>query len=226
MPTDQIPGRILRSSTLTEQVYRLLKERIVSGGFRAGEHLVERQLAKEYDISKTPVREALARLEKEGLVEFEAGKGMRIRSLKAEDVTNILELRELLEGFAAEKAALLCTEQELDKLETVLRESQALPLSESEQYLSLDEEFHNLVWQLSHNPTLVSIMKQLRNQIRIVMSTTIRLPRRRELSLAEHQAIFDAIKARDAQAAALAARTHMHHALQAVQQHYKKEENA
>lgn len=213
---DALPERISRGSTLTEQVYDIIKKRIINGGYPVGAHLVERQLAEEFHISKTPVREALARLEKERLVDFEPGRGMRVRSLDSEEVDDILDIRELMEGFAAEKAALLCSPAQIKTLEGILARTEALPLTEIEEYKTLDEEFHEILWTVSENGTLAHLMGLLRDQIRLVMATTITLPGRRSESVDEHRRILEAIKVRDSNAAGNLARQHMRNARQAV----------
>lgn len=217
-PAGSSSERISRGSTLTEQVYEVLKRRVLSGAYPGGTHLVERQLAQEFGISKTPVREALARLEKERLMDFEAGRGMRVRSLHPSEVDSLLEVRELLEGYAAEKAAVHADEVQVAKMAAALGEGEALPLCELEAYKLLDESFHEMIWQASHNPTLVHLMESLRDQIYLVMSTTVTLPGRRSESLQEHRQLLKAIRQRDPQAAGHHARQHMKNARRAVQE--------
>lgn len=212
---------ILRGSTLTEQVYQLLKVRITSGEYEGGYHLVERQIANELGISKTPVREALARLEREGLVLFEAGRGMRVRSLDPVEVHNIVELREVLEGFIAEKAALLADDQQTARLESIVLESEALPLSNIDDYKTLDVKFHALIREMAQNELLSQVIDSLQALISLVMSTTITLPGRRGESVREHRDIFEAIQAKDPRAAGEYARLHMRNARRALKQHWK-----
>lgn len=213
---------ISRASTLTEQVYQVLKQRITSGAYPGGYHLVERQLAKEFGISKTPVREALARLEREGLVLFEAGRGMRVRLLDPVEVDQILELRELLEGFIAEKAAILGDASQTQMLESIVLQSEALPASNIEDYKALDEQFHKLIREMAQNKVLTNVIDSLQAQISLVMATTITLPGRRTASVKEHRDIFEAIQVKDPRAAGEYARLHMRNARRAIKQRWEE----
>lgn len=209
---------IIRASTLTEQVYEVLKERITSGAYPGGHHLVERSLAKEFGVSKTPVREALARLEREGLVLFEAGRGMRVRMLDPVEVDELLELRELLEGFIAEKAAIVGEDDDIRRLESIVTESEALPPSNIQDYKRLDEQFHRILREMARNRVLANVIDSLQAQISLVMATTIILPGRRAASVQEHRDIFEAIQAKDPRAAGEYARLHMRNARRALKQ--------
>jgi len=212
--------RIVRASTLTEQVYRVIKQRITSGAYEGGYHLVERQLADEFGVSKTPVREALARLEREGLVVFDPGRGMRVRSLSLKEIDDILELREVIEGFIGEKAAILATEEQIARLERILTEAEDLPLTEIERYKELDGAFHELMREMAGNSVVNYAIGLLQAQISLVMSTTIALPGRRAASVREHRDIFDAIRARDPRSAGEYARIHLRNARKALTRYY------
>lgn len=210
---------ISRGSTVTEQVYELLRSRITSGLYPGGTHLVERQLAAELQVSKTPVRESLTRLEKEGLVECEPGRGMRVRSLEPAEVLDMLELREVLEGFAAEKAAGLVSAKELADLESIIDSSEHLELTDVGTYKKLDEAFHRALWRASRNRRVQDLMTLLLDQIRMVMTTTMGLPGRRIDSPIEHRRILTALKAGDSDAAGTHARAHIRNARTALREH-------
>lgn len=201
---------IITRSSLTEQVYSVLKDWIVNRKLTGGAPLVERTLAEELNVSKTPVREAIARLEKEGLVEGSPGRTMTVRDLTRKEVEDILQLRMVLEGFAAELAARCITQTMASSLERLLEKSEvALGAEDLDRYKELDTEFHRGIRAVGGNKKLDEIMEGLENQIRIVMSTSVQLSGRARRSLAEHRAILQAIAKGDPANAGRLAQEHI-----------------
>lgn len=96
--------------------YRLIRRAIVEGAYAPGQRLVEQRLAEEHGLSRTPVREALRRLQAEGLVDVERHRGAAVRRLSADDIADIYELRSRLEGYACERAATRATREQLDRI--------------------------------------------------------------------------------------------------------------
>lgn len=208
---------INRPENLTEQVYRIIKQRIVSGHYTQGERLVERKLAEEFAVSKTPVREALARLERERLVVNIPDRGIEVKTLTPEEVEYILEIRKLLEGYFARKATPRITAEDLEELKGILESSsRAVEKGDYEAYKECDIRFHGLIRDKSGNVLAAEIMSSLENQIRLLMSTSVHLQGRAISSLSRHSAIVEAFEQRDEEAAEEAARTHIENVKQAV----------
>lgn len=188
---------IHRGATITEQVYRYLRDAIVKGELKPGERLVEQVIAEELGLSKTPVREAITRLEREGLVTTLPQRRSEVRRLSEKDVEDLMELRALLEAFAAKKAAERCDEESLAELEGCLAAmEEALADGDLERYKSEDLAFHELILEKAGSQLLAQVLARIRNQISLVMSTSVQVPGRPQASLAEHRAILQAIQAR------------------------------
>lgn len=212
----------VRRRTLTEEVYEALKEDILSRRLRRGTRLVESRLAGEFGVSKTPVREAISRLEREGLVDFTPHHGAVVSRLSAKQVEDLMELREALEGFGAEKAATRITAEQLEALDQlVVRGGEALKEGDLERYKEVDLQFHRLIQDASGNERLSMAIAGLEDQIRMVMSTSVQLKGRADSSVEEHRSIYAALERRDPEAAASAARQHIARARDAILAHLR-----
>ncbi|MEW6226562.1 MAG: GntR family transcriptional regulator [Bacillota bacterium] len=216
---------IVRPENLMEQVYKALKKRITAGIYPGGYHLVERKLASEFHISKTPVREALARLHREGLVVNVAGKGIIVRELGLDEVKDILEIREVLEGFLARKAAGLLSEEQLAQLRGAVKNGKAAARKgDLMEYKECDIEFHSIIRNAAGNAKACEIMKSLEDQIRLVMTTSVTLPGRFQDSLRCHQEILDALEKGDADLAEARAHEHIRNMRETVVRYYLEKE--
>jgi DNA-binding GntR family transcriptional regulator len=188
-------GLIRRAPTFTEQVYAYLLGEIVRGALPPGERLVEQQIAEKLSLSKTPVREAIARLARDGLVTITPQKGAEVQRFDAKDVEDLMELRTVLEGFAAEKAAPRFDEESIQRLEDLVRHmEEAYRRGDLEAYRAADLEFHDLILEKADNRLLSDMVGRVRNQILLVMATSSGEPGRPEASVAEHRAIVAAIR--------------------------------
>ena len=208
---------VQRSKNLTEQVHAVIKQRITSGYYAQGDRLVERTLAEEFDVSKTPVREALAQLEREKLVIRIPDRGIEVRTLSLEEMEYILDLRALLEGFFTRKAATRMTESDLKELRDVLAEAaQAVEECNYEKYKEKDIQFHRIIRNRSGNAIAGEIMSSLEDQIHLLMTTSVHLPGRAKESILCHHEILAAIECGDADASERAARKHIENIKKAV----------
>lgn len=213
----------IRRRTLTDEVYGAIKERILRRELKSGERLVERRLASEFGVSKTPVREALSRLEKEGLLHLTPHCGAVVARLSARQAADLLDLREVLEGFAAERAAHAIDRRQLDALHALIREAEeALRASSLERYTDADLRLHRLVREAAGNEELVKVLAGVEDQIRLVMSTSVGLEGRASESLSEHRALFRALARRDGPAAGDAARRHIRRVRAAILEHLRE----
>jgi len=211
-------------SSKTEKVYDLLVESIIKQRLSPGERLVERSLAERLGVSKTPVREALNRLKKEGLAEGTPYSGFFVARISPEDMEEIYELREVLEGLAAREATRKINEEQIKELNSIIQSFEnCIRKKELEDYSSLDLKFHNLLAAISKNGRLFQTMQLLRNQTRILMSTSVVLPERVEASLKEHKKIMDAIVSHKPDLAEEFARKHIRNVKRTVLNSLKKE---
>ncbi len=211
-------------SSKTEKVYDLLAESIIKQRLSPGERLVERNLAEKLGVSKTPVREALNRLKKEGLAEGTPYSGFFVARILTEDIEEIYELREVLEGLAAREATRKINEKQIKQLNSIIQSFEnCVKGRDLEHYSSLDLKFHNLLAAISKNGRLSQTMQLFRNQTRILMSTSVVLPGRVKASLGEHKKIMKAIVSHKPDLAEQFAREHIRNVKKAVLDSLKKE---
>ena len=199
-----------QGAALAEICYQSIKSAIVEDELKPGTVLQERALAEKLSVSRTPVREALQRLAKDGLVEIIPGKGAIVSKFTAEDVREILQIRELLEGLAARLTADNATTEDLEWMESLLSPTnQYLAEKRFKDLYEVDLKFHSFLAGKSQNSRLISILNMLGDQIRRMTSLSREDPIRASESIAQHKAILEAIKARDAETAEEAMRHHI-----------------
>ncbi|WP_345763404.1 GntR family transcriptional regulator [Diaminobutyricibacter sp. McL0608] len=151
---------------ISDKVADELRAAIEEGTFAPGERLVERKLAVQLGVSHIPVREALARLAEEGLVEREPRRGARVACLTADELAEISDLRIVLEVYVAERAQVLWTPQSEATLRTIVTEmSVAAQHGRADEMFALDRRFHETLWEMTNNNSLMSITSQLRGRI-------------------------------------------------------------
>lgn len=175
--------------------YEYIRERILDGTYKGGMKIVEERLASEIGVSRTPIREAIKRLEQEGLI-----KNKQIYHPTVQDLIYIYEIRIALESFAAKRAALTMSKESLEALEHTIKESRHL-LSEGQSIniYQVNQHFHELIIKESQNPILIDHLKK--TQIIFYMfSLRLDLYNRPQL-IEEHEEIYEAIKNRDSQLA-------------------------
>lgn len=199
--------------TLVDRTRQLLLDAIVSGGITTGGRISEVQLARQLGISRGPLREALSKLEGQGLVVRLPHLGVRVVDMTLADVDELFALREALEGMAARSAAHRIRASEIDALRRLL-DSQAseIDLAERTGYTkrSRDEDFHFRIARASGNRRLIgSLCDDLYHFIRIYRVRSTMKPGRAAASLAEHVEIVDALAAHDPDRAERAMRRHI-----------------
>jgi DNA-binding GntR family transcriptional regulator len=195
--------------SLSDQAYERLLDMVLSGELPAGSILQERKLAEALNISRTPTREALGRLETEGLVTRQFGRLLAVRELTVHEFIEILNVRKLLEVEAAGLAAGNVTKE---RATAVRKAVQALMNAEKPtvaQHWAIDDMVHGTVAEASGNRMLASLIRDLRR--RTHMFDMRRIPTRFKSSCEEHLALMEAIQSGNAAAARKAAGTHIEH---------------
>ncbi|MGO2111152.1 MAG: GntR family transcriptional regulator [Pseudoclavibacter sp.] len=189
-----------------------LRRLVLSGDYPPGTQLAEAQLAQEFEVSRTPVREALKQLENEGLVEIRAKVGTFVRTPTQREIVEMFQLKEGLEGLAAGLLARRGDSPELGALERNLDASDAAAeADDADAYARLVHEFHWTIVRGADNSKLYEHYERLMNQLayhRIVLRT-IQHPGRITASTGEHRSIVDAIRAKNAIGAEFAMRDHV-----------------
>jgi DNA-binding GntR family transcriptional regulator len=190
--------------------YRRLREGIASGQFHPNERLVEATVATRLGVGRTAVRAALVRLDQEGLVTLEPNRGARVRLISDREALEIEEVRATLEAMLARRAASRATPTDLRELRQVVVEMrQRVEKNDAIGYSDLNARFHQRIWAAADHATASRLVGSLKSQsIRLQYQTILR-PGRTERSLREHEAIFNALKAHDPDAAEEAMLAHL-----------------
>lgn len=191
-----------------ESAYEELRNRIVSGELPPAMHLVETSLAETLGVSRTPIREALSRLEQDGLVE-RGSRGLQVRHRSPAEILEIFEVRIVLEGTAARAAAERHTEVDRIRMQGHLSNLEAQRGAEPTVQAAINREFHRSIWQASHNRTLVDVLDRLSVHLFRYPFTTYEAAGRAETSLVEHGELAEAILERDGERASRIASHHM-----------------
>lgn len=196
------------SGTTAEAVYRTLRHGIVHGDLAPGERLRSDALANELRVSRTPVREALRKLEAEGLVAH-SGSRLVVRAFSEKDLTELFYVREALEGMAARLAAENATPSEILEIGELLEDMEAVRRRGDIDVLRrLTGEFHQLVCRASHNDRLLQSLQSLLDHVRQIQTSTLYSEGRPAEALKEHRGLLQAIEARDGDRAENLARAH------------------
>lgn len=182
-----------KTVSLADQVFKKLETDILSGKYQRGESLTESRLSVELGVSRTPIREALRRLEQEHLIE-EASKGVIVVGISEKDLADIFEIRNALEGKAAALAAENYTEGQIDILREAL-EFQEFYLSkhDADRIKSMDSQFHETIYKMSGSTVLYDVLMPLHKKILKYRKASVSNNSRAENSVAEHRAIYTAI---------------------------------
>lgn len=195
---------------LRDMVFDVLMNAIMSGQLSPGERLLEVQLAEEMGVSRTPVREAIRRLELEGFVVMLPRKGAYVAGLSIDDVENVYEIRTALETLAVRLAAQRMVDEDYRRLDELVERMQATwQEGDVDAWVKLDANFHELLYRFSRNDRLVQLMSNVMEQIsryRILSLANVEV---RHNSLAEHQEVISALRLRDSEEAAAAAARHI-----------------
>jgi DNA-binding GntR family transcriptional regulator len=195
---------------LREVVCETLREAIRGGVLKPGERLMEIQLAEELGVSRTPVREAIRKLELEGYVIMMPRRGTYVANLSIRDVNEVFEIRTTLDSLASGLAAERITDEELERLERLLvLIGEYIEQNDMEKIVETDMEFHDILYQASRNTRLVGIIYNLREQLTRFRSTSMSYPGRLKETLEEHIRIVEAIAQGNVELAQKAAEEHM-----------------
>ena len=191
---------------LREMVYEELKMQILTGAIVPGTRMMEVELAKEIGVSRTPIREAIRKLEKEGLVTIEPRRGAYASQISTEDMVEILEVRQNMEGLAAFFAASRMQPEQLTELKEISEHyNAAVQSGDMEEMIKHDTRFHRIIVESCNNKILVQMIEQLQELVLRFRYIYYDNFRRAENMPEEHQLILDAIESGDAEAARNAA---------------------
>lgn len=188
--------------SLREKVFTRIEEDIINGRYAAGQKLTESMLSKDLNVSRTPVREALSRLEIEGLVEAVPNKAVVVAGITSKDIEDIYEIRISIEGLAARRAAENITDEELQNLGSITDMQEFFTgKGDLKQLVKLDGEFHHTIFKASGSKTLKNILTTFHHNIKKARGDSFSKKEGTEKILEEHRAVFEAIKRGDSEKA-------------------------
>jgi DNA-binding GntR family transcriptional regulator len=205
------------ASSLVRAAYVAVREAVLKRQLLPGQRVTVRPLTERLGISPTPVKAALAILEREGFLVARQHSGYFVAELTAADMRDIYELRSAVDTLAARDIARNRPPQLLNRLGDLISGQRiALESGDVERYAELDREFHALIWQGSANRRLLAIADLLGTQLQLGQNVTITVPGRPEASLDEHAEILDALLSGDTPAAEQATRRHVLQVIRAL----------
>jgi len=201
---------LTHSPATPTNAYQRIKKGILELRYRPGQKLSEARLVAELKLGRSPIRSALARLERDGWVRVLPQNGTFVRRFSPDEVVAMSELRLLLEAHAASVAATQVAPEELAALRAKFEALKSKgPSSNFDEFLALDDLFHGTVYRLAGNPFIAEILNNLRDQIHWIRVTTATLPGRVAESLREMDRVLHAMERRDPAAAAETMRLHI-----------------
>jgi len=210
-----MPGKLSKINLndykpLREVIFNSLREAIIIGELRPGERLMEVQLAEKMGVSRTPVREAIRKLELEGLVDMIPRKGAHVAELSVKDIMDVLEVRASLDGLATALAAERITDDELKELKFINGQfSSYIEKENLNGSIKKDAEFHDIIYRASRNDKLQVILNNLREQVQRFRVIYLKDYSSSKNLIKEHNDIFDAVSARTIESARSFAKTHI-----------------
>lgn len=195
---------------LREMVYEELKMQILTGAIVPGTRMMEVELAQEMGVSRTPIREAIRKLEKEGLVTIEPRRGAYASQISTDDMVEILEVRQNMEGLAAFFAASRMQPEKMEELkEASSKYNDAVSDSDIENMIKYDTKFHRIIVESCNNKILLQMIEQLQELVLRFRYIYYDNFKRAENMPEEHAQIMNAIASKDAEAARKAADIHI-----------------
>lgn len=204
------PIRLDNYQPLREVVADALRDAIREGILEPGERLMEITIAEELGVSRTPVREAIRKLELEGFVIMMPRRGTYVAELSIRDVNEVFEIRTSLEQLASKLAAERITNEELETLQRLLVEIGGyIEDNNIEKIVETDMRFHDLLYEASRNSRLVGVINNLREQLTRFRTASMSYPGRLKETLKEHRTMVEAISKGNANEAGKAAKYHM-----------------
>ncbi len=211
------PPSLQRHQPLKEQAYQALRMAILSGELAPGQRLIESQLAKDLQVSRTPIREALRLLQHEELVTHDTDHGLRVTTFSVQDAIDFYDCRIALEQLSVTAACQHATDTQIQELERIMQRafSATKPVSNKSlqllnfQLLDLDYRFHRVIAESSQNLQLLSILDQLFAKMTLLRIQTLQKNRHVLNICLEHQHIYEAIAQRNSETAIQAITEHL-----------------
>lgn len=210
--TDKLKMNINEYLPLRDVVFQTLRQAILTGEFAPGERLMEIALADRLGVSRTPVREAIRKLELEGLVIMIPRRGAEVARITEKDLRNVLEVRCALEELSASLACERITEEEKEELRVALDAfEKAVQKKDISDIVEKDIEFHDVIFNASKNDRLIQILNNLREQMYRYRMEYTKDKEYHNVLILEHREIYEAMKNQDKEKVMNALKEHIYH---------------
>jgi len=217
------PVQTREYSPIREEVFNMLRDAILSGKLRPGDRLVERELAEQLGVSRTPVREALRKLELENLVTHIPRRGVVVSEISRNDVIEIFNIRSCLEGLAANMAAQKISDDNVDHLRKCVEEMEIAAANGNREELNgLHNHFNQKILDIAGSPRLTQMINSLSDYISRFTKTGYAIPGRPSAANKEHEELVDALAEGNSQRAEEIAELHIKNSMSVVLRQYEK----
>lgn len=195
---------------LRDVVFNTLRQAILRGELKPGERLMEIQLANKLGVSRTPIREAIRKLELEGLVLMIPRRGAEVAEITEKSLRDVLEVRDALEVLSVDLACDRISSDDIQKLKEAAKEFEvALQGGDVTEYAEADVKFHDIIYLATENQRLIQLLYNLREQMYRYRVEYLKRKEMHPILLAEHEHIIECIEKKDKEAAKLAISTHI-----------------
>ena len=223
--TDDLTLNMNAYLPLRDVVFNTLREAILKGDLKPGERLMELQLASKLGVSRTPIREAIRMLEQEGLAVTTPRKGAEVAKMTLKDMEDVLEIRDALDELAVRIACQKITDEQLKQLEDVKELFEKNTQTNNVKNIAeADVSFHDVIYEATGNPKLVTLLNNLREQVYRYRVEYIKDSKNYPTLIAEHEAILDSLKNRDVENAVEAMHVHVANQAEAVKMVIQEQE--
>lgn len=194
---------------LSKDAYEIVKEKILKGEYKPGELISLNALAKELNMSRTPVHEAIKKLEGEDLVEISPKKGAIVKEMSIKDASEINDLREAIETYAVRMSINMFDGDDIDSLrESIEKQKVAAQNMNVGEFMKYDAEFHHKLIKKFGNNTFIKMNEEFHDSILKIGLRTLRKPNRMEITVGLHEKILDCLEKKDIKEAIEALETH------------------
>jgi len=214
-----------KNKNLKEDVYEKIFKAIVKGNLVPGERIIEKEIANKMSISRTPVRQALKKLEEQKLIEISPYKGAIVKDIGYDETIDLLKTREVIETYLCKEAAKKITKKEITKLNEILNSyEKAYENHNYEEMLMKNFEFHTYIAQISDNKVAEDIYENLRARLNILTSKSLPFADRDLLTFEEHRKIVEALENKDTKKVIQSIKNHNENIKEVLLKRFKSKE--
>ncbi len=213
-----------KTVSLADQIFEKLENDILVGVYNRGEVLTELKLSEQLGVSRTPIREALRRLEQENIIAVST-KGAVVLGISPDDIEAIYEIRERIEGYAGRRAAERATDEELEELCKIVELQEFyIQKEDAQKIMECDSLFHQMLYKMTDSVPLSSTLTELHKKVIKFRRVSVEMSERARRSNNEHRAICDAIAARNGELAEQLTTKHVQNARASIRKKLAKSE--